>query len=372
MTEIREVKSDSDLRKFIKFPDKLYKGNKYRVTPLRSEEKEILDKKINSAFEYCEATYWLAFQDNKIVGRIAALINNKSNEIQEAQNARFGWIDFIDDYEVSELLIATVEEWARGKGLNHVHWPFGFTDMDMEGMLVKGFDEMGTMAVYYNHPYYPVHLERLGYKKEADWLHFEIKVPEKVPEKIIRIANIVKQKYGLHVLKAKRAKDLVPYAAKMFHTLNESFVDLHEFVPLSEKQIAYYTKKYFSFINPKFVCLILDKDDDVVGFGISIYSLSKALIKAKGKLFPFGFIYILKALRKNDTVDLFLQGVKPKYHNKGIPAIFFAEMMQASIDNGVSKAISSHALETNSAAYLMFNDFEHRQHLRRRCYGKDL
>jgi ribosomal protein S18 acetylase RimI-like enzyme len=372
MISVKIVETNSELRDFIKFPDILYKGNKFRVTPLHSIEMGTLDKKKNPAFDYCESEYWLAYQNNKIVGRIAALINHKSNEIRNTKNARFGWIDFIDNYEISELLIKTAENWAKEKGMLHVHGPFGFTDLDLEGMLVDGFNEIGTQAVLYNYPYYPVHLEKLGYTKEADWLQFEMKVPDKVPEKIIRISNIVKEKYGLKVLKANKPKDILPYSKKMFKTLNESFENLHEFVPLTEKQIIAYTKQYFSLINPKYVCFVLDKDDDVVGFGISIFSLSKALIKAKGKLFPTGFIHILKALRKNDTVDMLLQGVKPQYQNKGIPSIFFAEMMQAYIDNNIKTAISSHALENNPAAYLMFQDFEHRQHLRRRSYCKNL
>ncbi|MFA9389550.1 MAG: hypothetical protein ACERKD_07070 [Prolixibacteraceae bacterium] len=372
MIEIKEVKSRADLQKFIRFPDLLYKDNQYRVTPLHSIEDSTLDKLKNSAFDYCEASYWMAYQDGKIVGRIAGLINHKSNKRQNAKNARFGWIDFIDDSKVSALLLKTVEDWALSKNMTHVHGPFGFTDMDLEGMLVEGFDELGTQAVLYNYAYYPTYLEEFGYKKEADWLQFEIKVPEQVPEKITRISNLVKQKYGLHVLKAKRSKDLLPYADRMFRTLNEAYENLHEFVPLSDGQIAFYTKQYFSLINPKYVCFVLDENDDVLGFGVSVMSLSKALIKAKGKLFPIGFIHLLKALHKNDTVDMLLQGVKPAFQNKGIPAIFYAEMMQAYIDDGITTAISSHALENNSAAYLMFNDFEHRQHLRRRCYGKNL
>lgn len=356
----------------MKFPDSLYKGNPYRATPLHSIELGTLDKSKNSAFEYCEATYWLAYRDNKIVGRVAAIINTKSNQRQQMKNARFGWIDFIDDYEVSELLLTTVENWAKEHGMNHVHGPFGFTDMDLEGMLVDGFDEMSTQAVLYNYDYYLAHLEKYKYEKEVDWLQFELKVPKQVPEKITRISNLVKTKYGLRVLKAKKSKDLLPYAGKMFQTLNEAYEDLHEFVPLSDKQIAEYTKQYLSMVNPKYVCFILDEYDDVVGFGISVPSITKALNKTNGKLFPTGFIHVLKALKTNDTVDMLLQGVKPKYKNKGLPAIFYAEMIQAYIDQGITTAISSHALENNSAAYLMFNDFENRQHIRRRCYGKDL
>jgi len=372
MVEIKEVSGKVGLREFINFPDRLYKDNSCRVIPLHSVEKGVLDQNKNPAFKYCEAKYWLAYKDDKIVGRIAGIINHASNELRGEKYARFGWIDFSDNYSISGLLIRTVEDWAKSKGMTHVHGPFGFTDMDMEGMLVEGFNEMGTQAVLYNYSYYPTHLEKLGYKKEVDWIQYEIKVPASVPEKIVRISELVKEKYGLRVLKAKKSKDILPYAVKMFETLNESFENLYEFVPLSKEQIRHYTKQYFSLINPKYVCFVLNKNDDVVGFGISVLSISKALIKAKGKLFPFGFIYILDALRKNDTVDMLLQGVKPAYRNKGIPSIFFTEMMQAYIDNGVKTAISSHTLENNAAAFLMFEDFEHRKHLRRRCYGREL
>ncbi len=370
MIEIREVRGLKGLKKFVKFADNLYKGNPYRVTPLHFTEIEALNPEKNPAFEYCESKYWMAYDDGKPVGRIAAILNHKSNELRNEKAVRFGWIDFIDDHRVSEALIHTVEQWAKSGGYTKVHGPLGFTDMDFEGLLIEGYKEIGTQAVIYNYPYYPEHLTRLGYTKEVDWVQFEIKVPDRVPEKITRMAELVKQKYNLRVLQAKSSKDLIPYAPKMFETLNDSFINLYEFVPLTRRQMDYYTKLYFSMINPKYVCFILDEEDEVVGFGISIFSMSKALIKARGRLFPFGFYHILKSLRKNDTIDLFLQGVKLQYINKGLPAIFFAETMQACIDAKLKYAISSHALETNSAAFLMFNDYEHRQHLRRRCYGK--
>ncbi len=372
MIEIREVQGRRELMKFIKYADRLYKGNPYRVTPLHYTEMEALDPKKNPAFEYCESKYWMAFEEGKPVGRIAAIINHRSNELRKESAVRFGWLDFIDDHTVSAALIHTVEEWAAARGYSKVVGPLGFTDMDFEGLLIEGYNEIGTQAVIYNYPYYPEHLTRLGYAKEVDWVQFEIKVPEKVPEKISRLSEVVKQKYNLRVLQAKTSKDLLPYAPKMFETMNESFLSLYEFVPLTKKQMDYYTKLYFTMINPKYVCFILDDQDEVVGFGISIFSMSKALIKAKGKLFPLGFYHILRSLKKNDTIDLFLQGVKLSYINKGLPAIFFAETMQACIDAKIKYAISSHALETNSAAFLMFNDYEHRQHLRRRCFGKML
>ena len=367
---VKEVKTKSDLRKFIAFPDKLYKGNKYRVPQLHMYERAALYPQKNPAFEFCEAKYWLAYKNNKIAGRIAGIINHKSNEIWNEKHMRFGWIDFIDDLEVSGALIKTVEDWAKDKGLTAVHGPLGFSDMDLEGMLVEGFDEMATQATIYNYPYYPVHLEKLGYKKDTDWVQFEIKIPDKVPENLKRISLQTLEKYDLKILKIKKSKEVLPYAKSMFYTLNEAFKSLYGFVPLTDKQIEKYTKDYFSAIDVKFICFVLDKNNEVAGFGISIYSLSEALQKAKGKLFPFGFIHILKALRKNNKVDMLLQAVKPEYQNKGVAAIFYSEIMQAYIDNGVEIAISSHALEDNKSAFLMFNDYETRQHLKRRCYIK--
>ena len=373
MIKIIEVQTKKQLSEFIKFPDKLYIGNKFRVPQLHTYEKSALSPDKNPAFEFCEAKYWLAYKDNQIAGRIAGIINHKANEVWNEKSVRFGWIDFIDDLEVSATLIRTVEDWGNSRRMKQVQGPLGFTDMDLEGMLVEGYDEIGTQAVIYNFPYYPVHIEKHGYKKDVDWLQYEIKVPDKVPDKVKRVSEIVKIKYNLKILNFKKAKDILPYAYKMFYTLNEAFIDLYGFVPLSDKQIEYYVKQYFSMANPKYISFVADINDDVVGFGIGFPSLSKALIKAKGKLLPFGFMHILKDIRENDTVDLFLQAVKPDYKNKGVPAIFFAHMMQAFIDNGVKTAISSHALEENKSAFIMFLDgYEARQHKRRRSYIKHL
>jgi len=369
---IKEVKTKSDFNRFISFPDELYKGNKFRVPQLHSIERSTLNKEKNPAFDYCEAAFWLAYRDNKIVGRVATIINSEANKVWNEKVVRFGWIDFIDDLDVSKKLIEVVEQWGKKKGMVSVQGPLGFTDFDLEGMLIEGFDELGTQAVIYNYPYYSAHLEKHGYKKDVDWVQYEITIPKSVPEKIKRVAAIVEKKYKVRPLKVKKRKEILPYAGKMFQLINESFKELYGFVPLTEKQIVYYTKMYFSIIDPRFVCFVLDENDDLIGFGLSVASLSKALIKAKGKLFPFGFIHILRAIKKNDTVDLLLQAVKGEYQSKGIPAIFFKEMMQASIDAGMKKAISSHALESNKSAFLMFNDFESRQHLRRRSYTKKI
>ena len=371
--ELKEVRTRRELKKFIRWPDRLYKGNKYRVPQLHSFEASTLDPKKNPAFDHCEAKYWLAYDNGKIVGRIAGIINHQSNEIWQQRYMRFGWIDFVDDPNVSAALLKAVEEWALSMGITGIHGPLGFCDMDLEGMLVEGYNEVGTQAVIYNFPYYPVHLENLGYRKDVDWVQYEIIIPTKIPERIIRLSELIQEKYSLKVLRPKKAQELLPYAAGMFKVLNESFVDLYGFVQLTERQIAYYTKQYFSMIDPRYVCFVLDKKtDEVIGFGLAILSLSEALIKAKGKLFPFGFIHILRALRSNSKIDLLIQGVKPELKNKGIPAIFYSEIMQSCIDNGVTTAISSHALESNVSAFLMFKDYQTRQHLRRRCYLKTL
>lgn len=370
--QVQEVKSKSDLNKFISFPDKLYKDNKYRVPQLHSFEKSTLSKTTNPAFDFCVSRYWLAYKDGKIVGRIAGILNSKSNEIWKEKYVRFGWIDFINDIEVSTALIKTVESWAKSLNAEAVHGPLGFTDMDLEGMLVEGFNEIGTQATLYNYAYYPKHLEKLGYAKDVDWIQHEITIPNEVPERVKRITDLVLKKYNLRILDVKKSKDVLPYAKKMFNTLNESFKHLYGYVPLTDKQIEKYTKDYFSIIDTKYICFVLNEEDDVVGFGISILSLSKALQKAKGKLFPLGFIHILKALKKNDTVDMLLQGVKPDYIKKGVAAIFYNKLMQAYIDNGVKTAITSHILENNKNSHQMFDAYQTRQHLRRRIYIKHL
>jgi len=367
---LKIVKSKSDLNKFIGFPDQLYKGNKYRVPQLHMYEKSSLVREKNPAFDFCDAKYWLAYKNNRIAGRIAAIVNHKSNKIWKEKFIRFGWIDFIDDYDVSSALIKTVEDWAKSLKLDAVHGPLGFTDMDLEGMLVEGFDEIGTQATIYNYPYYPVHLEKLDYSKDVDWIQHEINVPTEVPERVKRITELILKKYELRILNVKRGNDLKPYAKSMFQTLNEAFNQLYGYVPLTDKQIKKYTKEYMSAIDPKYVCFILDKHDEVVGFGISILSLSKALQKANGKLLPFGFIPILRALKKNDTVDMLLQGVKPDYIKKGVAAIFYNKLMQAYIDNGVKIAITSHILEGNKNSHQMFDAYDTRQHLRRRIYAR--
>ena len=372
MITLKTVTSKSDLRAFIKFPDILYKDNKYRATPIHRFELNTLDKKKNPAFEYCEAEYWLAYKNNEIVGRIAAIINHRFCDIWGAKNGRFGWIDFIDDEEVSKALLNQAETWLKSKGMVAIQGPLGFTDLDMEGMLVDGFNEFGTMAVIYNHAYYPQHMEKHGYQKDADWVQKELKVPNEVPEKLKKFSKIIAEKYNVHPLKVKSAKEYLPYAHSMFNTLNEAFKNLYGFVPLNEKQIEIYIKDFFSAIVPEYVCFVVNQKEEVVGFGVSMPSLTQALIKAKGNLFPKGVYYILKTLRKHDIIDMHLNGVRPDYQGKGIHSIYYAEMMQTYIDKGIKTAITSPQLETNNRALMLWDGYEQREHLRRRSYIKQL
>jgi GNAT superfamily N-acetyltransferase len=369
---IKEVKSKKELKKFISFPYKLYKGNKNWIPPLRNDEFNILYKTKNPAFDFCDVKLWLAYKNDKIVGRIAGIINHRYIEKWENKYARFGWIDFINDENVSKALLETVENWAKENEMKAVHGPLGFTDLDPEGMLIEGFEELGTIATIYNYPYYPQHLEKSGYLKDIDWIEFEVKVPEKVPEKIERIANIVKKKYKLTVLKTISSKDLKPYTKEIFKVLNDAFEPLFGVVPLTEKQIEKYIEHYMGIIPHKFISLILDESGKIAAFGITMPSLSKAFQKAKGRLLPFGFLHILKALKKNDSVDLFLVAVRPDLQGKGVNALLFKEFILTYIDNKIEKAETNIELESNIKVQAQWKFFEHRQHKRRRCYIKHL
>ncbi|RCK75188.1 MAG: hypothetical protein IGBAC_1324 [Ignavibacteriae bacterium] len=367
---IKEVQTKKDLKNFVLFPFTLYKNNKYWVPPLISDELETFDPDKNPAYEYCESKLWLAYKDDEIVGRIAGIINNKYIEIWKNKYARFGWVDFIDDIEVSKKLFEAFENWARSKNLIGSHGPLGFTDMDHEGMLVEGFNELGTLATIYNYPYYPIHLEKLGYEKDVDWLEFQIKVPESIPDKALKVANLVLERKGIRVLQVKKSKDLLPYAEELFHVLNQAFVNLYAFVPLTEKQIQLYVKKYFSFIIPDYVKILLDKENKVAGFVIGMPSLSLAMQKSKGKLFPFGFIHLLKALKKHKYLDLYLGAIRPDLQGKGADALLITELAKTAIEKGIISAESNPELEENYKVQAHWKYFDARQHKRRRCYKK--
>lgn len=370
--KIEPVKSD--LKKFIQFQIDLYKDNPYFVPPLISDDLGTLLPDKNPAFDFCESVYFMAYKDGKPVGRIAGIINRQVNEHHNGATARFGFIDFIDDEEVSKALLEAVEKWSREKGMKKLIGPMGFTDMDHEGMLIQGFEELGTMATIYNYDYYPVHLEKLGYEKEADWVEFLMEVPDKIPEKYDRIADIVKKKYGLKVKKyTNRKKAKAEIGRPLFYLINDAYDGLYEYSRLSERQIDYYIDLYLGLLNLDLLTAIADKDDNLVGIGISIPSMSRALQKSKGRIFPFGWYHLLKALKcKTDRVDLLLVAVKPEYQNKGVNALLFQDLIPYYIKYGFKYAESNLELETNNKVQGQWDYFKNRLHRRRRAYRKML
>jgi hypothetical protein len=368
--ELRKVLTKKDLKRFIAFQNQLYKGNKFWCPPMRLDELNTLSRDKNPAFDFCEAEYWIAYQGKEMVGRIAGIINHNANERWNEKLVRFGWIDFIDDLDVSSKLIETVMAWGQSKGMTGIQGPLGFSDMDNEGMLIKGFDELATLASIYNYPYYVEHMEKLGFTKAADWVQYEFEIPPVIPEKVDRLSTLVQEKYKLRIIKAKKAKELLPYAPKMFRTLNEAFSELYGYTALTQKQVDMYVKAYFGFVRPEFVSFVVDEQDEVVGFGVSLPSLTRALQKCDGKLFPFGFLYLLRAMKKNDTIDMYLNGVRPDYQSKGVNALYYNEMHRAYIKFGIKKAITNPQLEDNAKALTIWKNFNGRQHLTRRCWIK--
>ncbi|MBQ5697834.1 MAG: N-acetyltransferase [Muribaculaceae bacterium] len=375
MVEIRQINpTRSNLKKFVEFQIKLYEGNPYFIPPLVSDEIATLDSKVNPAFDHCESAYFMAYRDGKPVGRIAAMINKQVNEKENSRQARFGFVDFIDDAEVSKALFDTAEQWAKEKGMDNIVGPLGFTDLDNEGMLINGFEELGTMATIYNYPYYPQHIERLGYEKEVDWHEFLIEVPEQIPDKHKRIAEIVKKKFNLRVVKFTSRKALKEqYGQALFELINEAYDNLYGYSRLTKRQIDYYIKIYLGMLNLDLVTLIVDGDDQLVGVGISIQSMSRALQKSKGKMFPFGWWHLLKGLKgKNDRVDLLLVAVKPQYMGKGVNALLFTDLIPAYNKYGFKWAESNPELESNAAVQNQWEAFPYRQHRNRRAFIKKI
>jgi GNAT superfamily N-acetyltransferase len=324
-----------ELRAFIRFPNTLYRNSPYWVPALFVDDYQTLRRDKNPAFDYCEARYWLACRGREIVGRIAAIHNRKHMEKWQQPYLRFGWVDFVDDPAVSAALFEQVEAWARKKGLSAVHGPLGFTDLDREGMLVEGFEELGTLATFYNYPYYPVHLERLGYVKDVDWVEYEISAPARPSATIARIANLAARRYKLRLLRVRNKRELLrprvekglpSYAHELFAVLNDEYQHFYGVIPLTDRQIDYYIKLYFNLLSLPFVPIVVDENDRLVAFGITMPSLSRALQKSGGRLFPFGFIHLLRALRKGDRGDLYLVAVRSEYQGKGVNAILMNEI----------------------------------------------
>jgi ribosomal protein S18 acetylase RimI-like enzyme len=370
--EIREVHTTRELKAFVEFPFLLFRGTPQWVPGLVNDELDTLRRDRNPAFEYCEARYWLAYKDGLPVGRIAAILNHLHIEKWGQDFMRFGWIDFIDDVEVSAALLSAVETWANEKGLKAVHGPLGFTSMDHAGMLVEGFAEIATMATIYNFPYYPRHLARLGYTKHTDWVEYEIAMSPIPNETIARIANLSMRRNHLHLLEPRNKKELLPYAHELFKLYNNEYRNLYSAVPLSAAQIENAIRQYFGIISPKFVPVILDQQGEMVAFGIVMPSLSRALQLAQGRMFPLGFLHLFKALRKNDRADMYLVAVKGEYQGKGVNAILMDHVHRLFIKMGIKYIETNPELETNSNVQGQWKYYEKRLHKRRRAFIKFL
>lgn len=361
-------------RAFVKFPINLYKDCPYYVPSLIWDELETLNPKKNPAFSMCEMQMYLAYKEDKIVGRLCAIINHKANETWNTKNGRFGFFDFIDDKEVVDALFGEAEAWLKSKGMTAIAGPAGFSGLDHEGLLIHGYDRVTTMATTYSFPYYREHIERLGFEKEVDANEYYIQVPENVPERHQRIAEIVKKRFGLKVLKFKNLEHVRPYVNKLFHLLNEAYKPLYGFTALSQEQIDYYVKMYVPILRWDLVTIVVEeKTDEVVAFGIGMPNLSRALIKSKGKLFPFGWYHLLKDLKfKNPVLDLLLIGISPEYQGKGVNAIIFADFIPSAHKQGFRFAESNPELEVNDKVNSLWEGFDVEMHKKRRFYKKEI
>lgn len=370
--EIKKVTSHKDLKRFIRFNYEFYKDNPYSVPDLYDDMLNTFSPGKNAAFEFCEADYFLAYRDGKIVGRVAAIINRRANEQWHKQSVRFGWIDFIDDEEVSRALIDTVKSWGRERGMTEIEGPLGFTDMDAEGMLIEGFDQLSTMATIYNYPYYPHHMERLGMVKGTDWVEMKIYIPREVPEKHRRISELIARRYNLHVRKltSKREIRRSGIAHQIFRLINDSYAPLYGYSRMTDRQIDQYVNMYVPVLDLRMVSIIENEADEIVAVGISMASLSRALQQSKGRLLPFGWFYLLRALfwRRPKVLDLLLVAVRPYYQGKGVNALLFTDLIPVYQQLGFEYAESNPELEQNEKVQSQWQYFHTEQHKRRRCY----
>jgi hypothetical protein len=373
ITNIKEVTSKKQLRAFVHFPNRLYKNNPYYVPQIESMDRDTLTPGKNHAFEVCEGKYWLAYDEKgEIVGRVAGIINRKYNEKTGEKICRFGWIDFIDDKDVSKALMDTVEQYAREKGMDTMIGPMGFLEFDAAGVLVEGYDKLPTAYGKYNAPYYEQHLLDLGYAKDIDYVEYLINVPDVIPERYARMAELVSIKNGLHQAPFHSRADLGPYLDGVFRCLNSAYSKLHGFSELSAGQCDDLKKQFLTNINVDYVSIVLDADDQVVGFGVALPSLSKAMQKAQGSLFPFGWMHMLRAFKQNDTIDLLLIAIDEKYKNKGVNAMIFDKFAQGITKNGIKYIESTRELEDNTSVQNLWRYLEHTLTKRARTYKKQI
>ncbi|QZT36808.1 GNAT family N-acetyltransferase [Halosquirtibacter xylanolyticus] len=368
---IKEVESKKEMKQFVKFFTKLYYDNKFVAFPLHFDEMKTLGED-NPALRFCQLKCWLAFKEGEIVGRIAAIINSKEQKATQINIGRFGLFDFIDDKSVSSALMKKATEWLKENGVATVHGPMGFTDMDRQGLLIEGYECPGTMATNYNFNYYQTHIEALAFKKSTDWIEFFLHTDDKSLQRIKKLSERCKKINNIKSIEFKSRKEVKKRAYEIFQLVNRSYSELYGFIELDDAQIEYYTEAYLSFVNLKMISVVVDQDDRIIGMGVSMPSFTKALQKAKGKLFPYGAIAMLQALRKNDLCDLYLIAIDKEYQGKGVNAIIMNDISNGAKELGINKAETNIELEDNTKVHQMWKFFKGEQHKRRRCYIKNL
>ena len=372
MITIIEANTKTLLEEYVKFPFSLYKNHAYWVPPLIQDELEGFDKTKNPAFENAEAYFYLALKNDKIVGRIATIINWDEVNHQEKKKVRFGWWDVIDDIDVTRALLEKVKEHGQKNNLEYIEGPMGFSNLDKVGVLTEGFDAIGSMITWYNYPYYKAHLEKLGYIKEKEYLENKFPFANVKPEAFEKIVPLIKKRYQLRELNFTKTKDIMPHVDTMFDLFNKSYASLSSFVAITDVQKEYFKKKYISFINPEYIKFVMDKEDEMVAFSIVMPSFSRALQKAKGKLFPFGFYHLLKAKKESKEVLFYLIGVAPEYQSKGVTAILFEEYYKTFTEKGILDCIRTPELEDNIAIHQLWKHFDPVIFRRRRTYRKEI
>lgn len=375
MVTVLPISTRREIRQFIQFANELYKGNPYYCPPLFLDEMHVFDRAKNPALDFCDYQLFLAYRDKKIVGRIAALINYKANERWQSEHVRFGWMDFIDDLEVSHALLDAVAEWGRAHHMTAMNGPVGFTDFDHEGLLIEGYEYIAPMASLYNYPYYVRHMEDYGLTKEADWIEFQINPPAEVPERLLRMSKIAAQRSHVHIDKVKSARELSrKYGIQFMDVFDAAYQKLYNFQPMTQRQKEYYRDIYFPLLNFDFVSVVVNDHDEVVGVGVGMPNISKQLQQCGGRLFPFGWFHLLRALKAKhmEHFDLLLIAVRPDYQNLGVNSLIFADMIPYFSKYGIRRVETTSILETNFKNQANFEYFERKQHKRRRAYIKDI
>ncbi|GGG88940.1 hypothetical protein GCM10011416_01640 [Polaribacter pacificus] len=372
MITIKEMHTKKELTQFVKFPFSLYKENPYWVPPIIKDEVATFDKSQNPVFKEADAHFFVAIQNNKIVGRVCAIVNWTEVNKQHIKKMRFGWFDFIDNLQVSKALLDRVGEIGKQHQLEYMEGPIGFNNLDKTGVLTEGFDHIGTMITWYNHPYYKTHLESLGFVKEKEYLENKFAFAKVDGAYYGKLSKLIKRRYKLTALDFTKTKELMPYVDNMFELFNEAYSSLSTFVPISKEQQAYFKKKYLSFINPEYIKFVLDEEGKMVAFGIVMPSFSKALQKARGSLFPFGIYHLIQARKHAKDVTFYLIGVHPKYQNKGLTAIIFDQYTKTFQTKGIENCIRTPELEENTAIHQIWKNFDPITHKRRRTYRKQL